>query len=519
MNQGFKEYKSDIKKSREFKNANSYQKDLLFLNDLCVNSFPKIESVFPEKLRNGIVDSLYNLLSSSSVDENLFNGYLRYYLSHYENQHTRIGGLESHSIFPYSLHSYMNDWYLKNINSNYDSLLIGKKVTKLNDKPTDETEERLFKYVFAENLISKRNSITELIRRPNLLKQFGIINQTDSIQITFENGENIWVKSSNKEKDINLHYEKFSQNPVTKYSDKNYGMAFYPEENFAYFQFNRCFDLIDARETMSEYVRPWVVPFAKLYLNNLVKKKRNPKNSIGFKLDFDRPIFKDYLEQTVDSLNALDLNNLIIDLRNNGGGSYLMCLQLLYHLTERENIKNFSESFYLSEANRQLNEKEYEKFVESYQLKYNKAPEKGKLYPNGLFNCDSLIFEEIENEESAYYIPQDRSVFKGKIIILANSHTGSAAALFTALLQDNNIATIIGTSIGNNPIGATNYQPFKLPESELTGSVATGFLTRPKPENGQILKPDYWIENSVNDIINGNDRYFNKALELITEGK
>jgi hypothetical protein len=517
MNQGMKNYKSKIEDSTAFKEANSYQKDLLFLHDLSLNSFPKIESSFPQKLQDQIVDSLYNLLSSPSVDDNLFNGYLRYYLSHYDNQHTTVGGLASNGLFPYSLHPYMNDWYLLNINSNYDSLLIGKKVTKLNNKPIEEIEERLFKYVFAENLASKRKGIVELIRRPDLLKQFGIINQMDSIQFTFEHAESIWVKSVTESDDIDFHYKKFDQNPVTKYSDKNYNMTFYPEGSFAYFQFNRCFDLVDARETMSEYVKPWVIPFAKLYLNSMVKKKKNPKNDIGFKLDFDSPIFKDYLEQNFDSLNTLGVNNLIIDLRNNGGGSSLLCLQLLYHLTEREDIKDFSQSFYLSEANKQLNKKEFDDFIKSYRLKYNESPEMGKLYPNGLFNCDSLIFEEIENRTSAYHIPKDRSVFKGKIIVLANAGTGSAAALFTTILQDNHIATIIGTSVGNNPIGATTYQPFKLPESKLAGSVATGYLTRPKPESGQLLKPDYWIENSTNDVINGADSYLDKALELIKE--
>lgn len=518
MNQSFKGYKSDIKKSKEFKNANKYQKDLLYLNDLCENSFPDIESSFPERLRNEIVDSLFKLLSLP-ISENQFNGYLRYYLSHYNNQHTTITGLQSENIFPYSLYPSMDNWYLSNINNGYDSLLIGLKVTQLNNEPIEDVENKLFNYVFAENYASKKNEIFEFVRRPDLLKQFGIINQMDSIQITFENDETIWVKSVNKSEDINFHYKKFGQNRITKYSDKNYNMSYYPQENFAYFQFNSCFDLIDARETMSDYVKPWIIPFVKLHLNRLVKKKIIPNNDIGFKLDFERPIFKDYLAQSFDSLNTLSINNLIIDLRNNGGGSSLLCLQLLYHLTDREDIRDFSKNFYVSEANKQLNKKEYKEFVKSYQLKNNKVPETEKLYPNGLFNCDSFIFEQIENKKSAYYIPRDRCVFRGKIIVLANFGTGSAAALLTTILQDNNVATIIGTSVRNNPIGATNYQPFKLPVSKFAGSVATGYLIRPKSENGIIFKPDYWIENSVTDIIKGNDKYLEKALELITEDK
>jgi hypothetical protein len=518
MNQGFKEYKSDIKKSEEFRYANKYQKDLLFLNDLCENSFPDIESTFPERLRIEIVDSLLELVSLP-ISENQFNGYLRYYLSHYNNQHTTITGLQSKNFFPYSLFPSMDNWYLSNINRGYDSSLIGLKVTRFNNEPIEDIENKLFNYVFAENYVSKRNEIFEFTRRPDLLKQFGVINQTDSIQITFENNESIWVKSVNKSEDIKFYRKENTQNPVTKYSDKNYYMSYYPLENFAYFQFNHCFDLIDAREPMSDYVKPWIVPFAKLYLNRLVKKKKIPTNDVGFKLDSDRPIFKDFLAQTFDSLKILGIDNLIIDLRNNGGGSSMLCLQLLYHLTDRENIKDFSKYFYMSDANKQLNKKEYKDFVKSYQLANQKLPENGKLYLYELENCDSLIFKQIINVKSPYYIPKDRSVFKGKIIVLANSGTGSAAALFTTILMDNNIATIIGTSVRNNPIGATNYQPFKLPVSKLTGSVATGHLIRPKPENGIIFEPHYWIENSVSDIIKGNDKYFEKALDLINEDK
>lgn len=190
MNQGLKEYKSEINKTEEYKSANNYQKDLLYLNDLCFNSFPVIDSVFPESKRNVIVDSLFRLLSSP-VDANIFNGYARFYLSHYNNQHTNIVGLQSENIFPYSLYPSLNSWYLLNINKGYDSLLIGNKVTKLNNKPIEDIESSLFKYVSVENYVCKKNSIVELIRRPDLLKQFGIINQTDSIQVTFENDKSI----------------------------------------------------------------------------------------------------------------------------------------------------------------------------------------------------------------------------------------------------------------------------------------------------------------------------------------
>jgi hypothetical protein len=187
----------------------------------------------------------------------------------------------------------------------------------------------------------------------------------------------------------------------------------------------------------------------------------------------------------------------------------------LYYLTEKEDLKDFSNMNYPSDYQRQIDFAKYKRFMKSYQLKTKANPEKGKLYPNGFLNCDSLLFEKIEDQTSPYYIPKNRTVFKGKIIVLANFNTGSAAALFTTLLQDNNIATIIGTSVSNNPVGASSLGPFKLPKSKYTGSVAPDYLIRPNPTIGKIQIPEYWIENSVDDLLNKRDKPFEKAIELI----
>ena len=517
MNLGSQSYKSEVAKTEQYKKANGFQQDLLYLNDLCENSFPEIDSVFPHQIRESIVDSLMNLLSNNEINKQIFRGYSRYYLSHFDNEHTKINGTSYKGLYPYLLKSTGEDWYLWDINKEYDSLLIGQQVIEINSESINQFEKKLFYYVSAENDICKRNAIKKSINRPSLLKQYGLIQQTDSILLSFENGDRAWVKSIYEAKDVNFHLgEKRSKpNAVTEYLDYNYNMTFYPHENFAYLQYNKCYDKIDLFEATSDYVKPWMIPFAKLYLKRLIKKKKDPKNDLGFKLDYDRLVFKDYLNQMFDSLQTQNLDNLVIDLRNNGGGSHLLCLQLLYYLTDREDLKGFSIKYHMSHFNRQIYKSDFNKFVESYRMEKGIDPEYGKLYSYGYNDYDSLLFEKIEDPGSVYYIPKDRKVFKGKIIVLANYNTGSSAALLTALMQDNNIATVIGTSVSNNPIGATTYSPFKLPNSKLTGTVAPDYFVRPNSKNGKIFIPDYWIENNVEDIINGKDKYLEKAIEVI----
>jgi hypothetical protein len=106
-------------------------------------------------------------------------------------------------------------------------------------------------------------------------------------------------------------------------------------------------------------------------------------------------------------------------------------------------------------------------------------------------------------------------VFTGKIIVLANQNTGSAAALLAGLMQDNHLAVIVGTSTTNNPTGPTGMTPFKLPRSGILVSLPTIYLERARPSNGNILKPVYWVENSAADVQAGRDAQFEKALQLL----
>ena len=73
-----------------------------------------------------------NLLSENEINKQIFRGYTRYYLSHFDNQHTIINGDSYNGLYPYLLKSTGENWYLWDINKEYDSLLIGKQVIEIN---------------------------------------------------------------------------------------------------------------------------------------------------------------------------------------------------------------------------------------------------------------------------------------------------------------------------------------------------------------------------------------------------
>jgi len=132
-------------------------------------------------------------------------------------------------------------------------------------------------------------------------------------------------------------------------------------------------------------------------------------------------------------------------------------------------------------------------------------------------NSGENLFSEITDKNSKYFIQDNRPIFKGNVYILSNYRTGSAAAMLTTLFQDNGIGTVIGTSVGNNPIGPTTYTPMKLPKTKAEISIATTYIERPEKVIGKIQIPDIWVEYTIDDLLNGKDPYLEIVKKQIKE--
>jgi hypothetical protein len=239
--------------------------------------------------------------------------------------------------------------------------------------------------------------------------------------------------------------------------------------------------------------------------------KKKPAEVLNGIYDPERPLLKDYLESAVRDIRGQGITNLIIDLRYNAGGEEELARQFLYFFTERNDLKNvrtFEDPKVLAECN-----------GESVKNSDGEVKKTG-----GVMRSEELVetewgdpvFASVADEKSIYYVPPDRSVYRERIVVLVDEHTGSAAAGLAALMQDNKLAVTVGRSTANNPTGQTGFTPFKLPRSGMIVSLPTRYVERAEPSNGEIFKPEYWVENSVEDLKTGRDSVFEKAREIIS---
>lgn len=187
--------------------------------------------------------------------------------------------------------------------------------------------------------------------------------------------------------------------------------------------------------------------------------------------------FKKVVDTNIESVLSVNPKYLIIDLRGNDGGQPKNPLYLLKYLMR--------EPFVFKEEVRTLKDKnETNSFIRSEKV----------FFPDGRVGT----------------FKPAKSKFEGKIYIIVDGGTTSAAGEFASVIRRYRRGKIIGTETGGNPIILTGYglgSQKKLPNTKLPVSVGnkTTFMNDVKLDNGYGLIPDEVIRPTISDYLNKND--------------
>ena len=175
--------------------------------------------------------------------------------------------------------------------------------------------------------------------------------------------------------------------------------------------------------------------------------------------------------------------NLILDIRLNGGGKYVIVDSLMDFLTD----------------------KPYKHCSKSYE-----APFKG--YGSG-------TPREVACETIQPFNAAER--FQGKLYVLIGPHTNSAAITFSTILQDYELATLIGEATNDTASYCANITlgGMPLPRTGLFYTISKTCYVRPSgvlDENPVI--PDIVVKTIFEDQIAGRDPVLEYTLNMIRNG-
>lgn len=217
--------------------------------------------------------------------------------------------------------------------------------------------------------------------------------------------------------------------------------------------------------------------------------------------------YKEFLRWVFYTLYEEDIDNLIIDLRNNEGGYAERGEQLLSYLIPQETPYITSIIFKKSQMADEIFNKQSKNSPILKRMYVLSELLDMKNQPYGTY--DTVFYETTQPEEFH---------FEGNIYVLINGLSVSTTGLFCNSLRTHRGAVFIGEPGGFTPQGTFGQAiGFKLPHSKITGYMST--IRFNSTDSSAIMTqpfvPDVLVIETQEDIVLGRDPALNRTLEII----
>jgi len=216
---------------------------------------------------------------------------------------------------------------------------------------------------------------------------------------------------------------------------------------------------------------------------------------------WDNTEFCHFIDSSFSAFLKMKAKSLIIDLRNNLGGSNTFSDHMISYIAS----KPFGFSSRLKVRTSRI--------IKDFWKNIN-IPSVEELKQAILSHENGSRFEV----SLPAYQPQPDSIrFKGKVYVLINRFSFSNTSSVANIIQDYWFGKLIGEETPDfiSAYGAT--QQFTLPNTQIAVSFPKGQFIRPSgDETPQSVKPDYKVEDNTSD---GKDEILNYTLDLIKRGE
>jgi len=211
--------------------------------------------------------------------------------------------------------------------------------------------------------------------------------------------------------------------------------------------------------------------------------------------------YKNFLNNSFSLLKREgDINNLIIDCRNNTGGEYENVF-LLYRYLSRDPFRE----------------------VDSATVRFDKTPYAAFLDPEFAVNekpsLDSMIKHEfcrlpngnnaMVEDENTLRRPNPMA-FNGNVYVITNNNVLSAASNFVAMMKDSRRGIIVGEETGGGYNGHNGFTRvlYKLPGTGIQlefSAVRVQHYLKHHQLDKYGIEPDYPVGTALEDVINNQD--------------
>lgn len=220
---------------------------------------------------------------------------------------------------------------------------------------------------------------------------------------------------------------------------------------------------------------------------------------------FSHGKLRNFFKQSFKELKQKNIQNLILDVRSNGGGKVILSTLLTKYLSHSR-FKVLDSAYAIARG-----VGPYSKYIKGGFFNSIEMLVISRRHKDGKYHLGHL--------ERKYYKPKRRNHYNGKLYVLINGPSFSATTLVANTLKGQNNVVIAGEEAGGGWHGNSGIMipDIKLPHSKVTVRLPLFRVVQYNhvPKNGMGVPPDWYIGTSLPALIRGTDYKMQTLVQQI----
>lgn len=252
--------------------------------------------------------------------------------------------------------------------------------------------------------------------------------------------------------------------------------------------------------------------------------------------------FKIQIEEQFKMIHEKAYENLIIDVRDNGGGNDENGRTVLDYITDKPYSEALASTFMMKRSKRY---EKYQKCNVPWIFRWMVNIRTVSWFDKDRRKLFKALLNTPRGENAIAHLPSNDSRentkrskddvvelsmleptenphrFNGNVYVLSNHNSYSATTAFLGAVKDYGVGTIIGTETGDCPTSFGNNLYFELSNTRLRCHSSTTFMIRPNGDKDMThgVIPDYYVEQTIDASKKDIDTILAYTLDLIKKTK